>query len=882
LPLAPGSRLGVYDITASIGEGGMGQVFRARDTRLDRLVAIKVLPAAFAHDTDRLARFQREAKTLASLNHPHIAAIYGLEESGGVTALVMELVEGDDLSQRIARGAIPIDEALPIAKQIAEALEAAHEQGIIHRDLKPANIKVRADGTVKVLDFGLAKAMEPVRVASASVSMSPTLTTPAMTQAGMILGTAAYMSPEQARGKTVDKRADIWAFGAVLFEMLTGTRAFAGSDVSDVLASVLAREPDWLRLPATVPASLGTYIRRCLQKDPRQRLHDIADMRLALEGAFEIPVSVPSRGRPMLYGALGVALAVAVLATVTAWSLARSAPTAAPLRPVRLSVALPAFDQLNGLALSPDGGTLVFAARRGNVQLLYRRALDQLEAVPISGSDGGTRPFFSPDGAWIGFETPDALKKLPLAGGEATTLVRGANSLTNGSWGDHDRLVLERFSDGTGLVEVSASGGELKALTTLHSAPGETHHQWPQILPGGTAVLFEVHPAAKIVVESFQTHVRTELADGTYPRYVPTGHIVFVKDTSIWALPFDLTRLAATGPAFPVGADVGAAALDRSYVFAVSDNGTFVYVRNQVVRTRRLAWVDSTGREEAISAEPRLYDSVRLSPDGKRVVMCVGMATTNPEIWVHDLVQETQTQLTFDPGVDAWPIWTRDGQRIVYSSSRAGARNLFWQSADGAGQAERLTSSPLLQSPWTWSRDGASLVLQENDPKTGWDLSVLAMKGDGKAQKLINTPASELSPAISPTGEWMVYSSNESGRAELYVTPFPNVTDGKWRISIPGEGGADAHWSPDGRQIFYLSPGSWRMMAVPVTGGKSFNAGRARMLFQGEYFRNSSMPSYDIAPDGRFLIVKEDPAPRQELVVVLNWPQDLKARAPTK
>ena len=447
-------------------------------------------------------------------------------------------------------------------------------------------------------------------------------------------------------------------------------------------------------------------------------------------------------------------------------------------------------------------------------------------------------------------------------------------------------MVFDRSSDGSSLYEVSSSGGVPHAITTVASAPGETIHAWPQILPGRAAVLFAVLPARKIVVQSLQTRTRHELADGTDPRYVPGGHIVFVRDASIWALPFDLARLAATGPAFPVVADVGAA-LDRSHVFTVSDNGTLVYVRGQAVQTRRLVWVDSAGREEPIPAEPRLYDSPRLSPDGQRVALRVQESVeTNPDIWVYDLARDTQTQLTFDPAVDIYPIWTPDGQRIVFSSGRAGARNLFWQPADGTGQAEQLTSSPLLQSPWTWSGDTTSLVLQENDPKTGWDLSLLATKGDRRTQKLINTESSETSAAISPSGEWIVYHSNDSGRNEVYVRPFPKVADGMWKVS--GEGGTDARWSPNGRQIFYLSLDGRRMMAVPVTTERGFSSGRSKMLFEGEYHRTSGVPSYDVSPDGRrFLMIKEggvtDPlSVRQELIVVLNWLEELKARVPTK
>ncbi len=579
MPLSAGTRLGPYEILSALGAGGMGEVYRARDTKLDRAVAIKILPEAFAADTERIARFQREAKTLASLNHPNIAHIHGLEESNDVRALVMELVEGEDLAQRIARGAIPVAEALPIAKQMADALESAHEQGIIHRDLKPANIKVRPDGTVKVLDFGLAKAMEPTGVASPSVSQSPTITTPAMTQAGMILGTAAYMSPEQARGKPVDNRADIWAFGCMLYEMLTGQRAFDGQGVSETLARVIEREPDWARLPATLSPALRTYLRRCLQKDPRQRVQAIGDVRLALEGAFETavpradaPVGVarPAAWRRIAALTAG-ALAVAAVSTTLTWfALRRAEP--APLRVSRLQVtprgaaALTLGGDGGALAISRDGSRLVYVGNNGTQ--LFVRALDALEPVAVfTGAPRG--PFLSPDGQWIGFADGTALKKVAVTGGPAVTLATlDGNRPGGATWAPDDTIIFSTNNLTTGLQRVAAKGGPTTVLTWPDRAQGDGDHLRPEMLPGGRAVLFTIEAPGRggqVAMLDLQTGTRTVLVrGGSGAHYVPSGpgaptraeheggYLVYASAGTLWAAPFDLASLSLRGKPVPV------------------------------------------------------------------------------------------------------------------------------------------------------------------------------------------------------------------------------------------------------------------------------------------------------------------------------------------
>ncbi len=642
--LSAGTRLGPYEILSALGAGGMGEVYRARDTKLDRAVAIKILPEAFAADTERIARFQREAKTLASLNHLNIAHIHGLEESSGVRALVMELVEGEDLAQRIARGAIPVAEALPIAKQMADALEAAHEQGIIHRDLKPANIKVRPDGTVKVLDFGLAKALGPPDVVQAfspaiggpegpHYTNLPTLTTPAMTQAGMILGTAAYMSPEQARGTPVNKRADIWAFGCVLYEMLTGQRAFDGQSVSDTLARVIEREPDWARLPATLTPALRTYIKRCLQKDPRQRVQAIGDVRLALEGAFETalpqtaaPPVVAGRPRVALVGVAAIIASVAIIGTL-AWVAMRPAPP----RVSRLQVTPAGAAALSigwndrDLAITPDGSRLIYVGNQGTQ--IFVRALDALAPVAVF-TGRVTGLFVSPDGHWIGFRDGlGVLKKVAVAGGPAVTLAMIDTAGSSGAtWGPDDTIIVATNSVDTGLLRVSAAGGPLTVLTRPDRAQGEGDHFWPEMLPGGRAVLFTITSltggldAAQVAVMDLQTGTRKILVrGGSHAHYVSSGHLVYAAAGTLRAVAFDLPRLETRGTPVPVISDV--VTTNNGGVDAVvAGDGTLAYVSGNGVRAQRtLVWVDRQGtrrrlrRRRARTSFPRCHPMARAS-----------------------------------------------------------------------------------------------------------------------------------------------------------------------------------------------------------------------------------------------------------------------------
>ena len=900
MALTVGTRLGVYEVTAQIGEGGMGQVYRATDTKLKRQVAIKILPTSLAADHDRLARFQREAEVLASLNHPHIAAIYGLEDADGVKALVMELVEGDDLSQRIARGAIPLDEALPIAKQIAEALEAAHEQGIIHRDLKPANIKVRSDGTVKVLDFGLAKAMEPVGTAS-NVSQLPTITAPAMmTGAGVILGTAAYMAPEQAGGKTVDKRADIWAFGCVLYEMLTGTRAFAGDDVSEVLTSVLAREPDWARLPAALPPSLGTFIKRCLYKNLKQRIADVQDVRLALEGAFETtsrqaaaPMVAPL-WRRIAFATVAAALSGAIVATIMWLATRPVAPRVSRLSiPFSPSTAPTVTGFERDLAITPDGSHVVYVGNSGTQ--LFVRALDALESRAVF-TGAPTAPFVSPDGQWVGFvDGTSELKKVELTGGPAVMLTRLDGPSRGATWGPDDSIIVAASNPATGLQRVAVAGGPITTLTWPDRAAGELDHLWPELLPGGRAVLFTIAAlnggldAAQVVVLDLRSGKRTVLVrGGSHAHYVPSGHLVYAAAGTLRAVAFDLDRLETRGTPVPVIADIATTRFG-SVDAAVATNGSLVYLSGGLTvlgTPRNLVWVDREGRETPIPAEPRAYLYPRLSPDGKRIAVMA--QDQEQDIWLWDLERTRLTQATFNPGFDSSPVWTPDGHRLIFSSDRAGARNLFWQPADGTGAAEIMSASPNTQGPVDVSSDGRVLIFTETFPDTSADVMQLTLDGTHRVTPLVRSRFVERNGVVSPDGRWLAYEANDSGRFEIHVRPFPDVNSGHWVASTTG--GTRPLWARNSRELFYVSL-TGAVMRLGVDPGPSWAATTPTVQVKEGYLMSAIFNvgrSYDISPDGqRFLMIKEvsdasQAAAPRNLIVVLNWVEELKRLVPTK
>jgi len=900
--LAAGARLGGYEVLSHLGSGGMGEVYRARDTKLGRDVAIKILPDGFAHDPDRLARFKREAQVLASLNHPHIGAIYGLEESAspgsgqqGAQYLVLEFVDGETLADRIAaqratgRG-LPVAEALAIARQIADALEVAHEKGIIHRDLKPANIALTAADEVKVLDFGLAKALDGGGIGEANVTHSPTLTLHA-THAGVILGTAAYMSPEQAKGRIADKRSDVWSFGCVLFEMLAGTRAFEGEDVSDTLATILKGEPEWSRIPHDVPASIRSLLSRCLEKDRKQRIADISVARYVLSAPLETaaPTRAPAGTAKPRSSWIGftAAIAAVLIAAAGGWILKPS--PAVSVRPITRFPIILAQDQSftsfgrHILALSPDGTRLVYVA---NSQL-YLRAMDQVDASPIRGtSESPAEPFFSPDGQWIAYYADGHLKKVAISGGAPTTLC-DAQVPWGASW-DGDRIV---FGEGPrGIFEVAATGGTPKLLVAADAKQSEFLHG-PQILPGGQAVLFTSGSPgvvasrwsnATIVVQSLKTGERkTLVSGGTDGRYLPTGHLVFARDGVLFANAFDAARLELRGgPAAVVeGVAVASGGATGAVQVAFSNTGTLAYPPVMAGQATKLVWRNRQGLDTPIAAPQHSYETPRVSPDGTRIAMHA--LDQDSDIWVLDTKSEALTRLTFDKAADMSPVWTKDGRRVAYVSAKDGAPNLFWKPADGTGQSEPLLAQPPSSSGALIANgatpDGKALIFSVGVPS---NIMTLPFEGDRQPRALIAQPSfAERSGDVSPDGRWIAYQSDESGTFQIYVRPFPAVDQGRWQVS--GEGGRLPIWGPNGRELFYTDDRN-RLVSVNVSAATPFAFGKASVVFDLADTLLAVYRNYDIAPDGsRFALIKpERQRGSTQFLIVENWFEELKQRVP--
>ena len=900
MALALGARLGPYEIRSAIGAGGMGEVYRARDTKLGRDVALKVLPDSLVHDPERLARFEREAHLLAALNHPHIAHIHGFEDSTGLPALVMELVEGPTLADRIAQGPISLDEALPIARQITEALEAAHEQGIIHRDLKPANVKVRADGVVKVLDFGLAKAFEPATASDGAATMSPTLSIHA-TQAGLILGTAAYMAPEQARGKTVDKRADIWAFGCVFYEMLTGRRPFDGDDVSITLAAVMMKEPDWKALPSDTPAGVRRLLTRCLKKDSKERLRDIGDARSDL-GEFlsgpteSVPMIAVQPAAPWWRRALAVAAVVLITATGTGaivWFGRRPPPTP---RARRLSITLPSTAALTtgytsrDVAITPDGSHFIYVGANGTT--LFVRRLDQLEATPLVRGAAPGHPFVSPDGQWVGFFDGLTLKKVAITGGPAVRVAQLDSVEQGATWAADDTIIFATVGTTTpGLRRVSANGGEPVVLTRPDPARGEANHLWPEMLPGGQAVLCTVtattgglDAAAIAVVDVRSGRLTILVRGGSDAQYVSSGHLVYAAGGTLRAVGFDPAHLTVLGTASPVVPQVMTTRLGGVQAVTAQD-GTLVYVSGGAASgsAQTLVWVDRQGLETPLAAPPGAYASPRVSPDGLRVAVA---ETIN--IWLWDVARATLTPLTFPPNAKLFPVWTPDGRRIVFTSDRMGVPNLFAQTADGTGAIERLTESPNVQVPTAVSPDGSYVVFTELSPKTGQDVMALRLDGTGRVLPLVQTAFDERNGIVSPDGRWLAYEANDSGAFQISVRPFPEVNSGRWQVSTSG--GMQPLWARSGQELFYLAPDGALMRVAVTGGGPAWTNGAPTKVLESRYVvgrgQNVSR-NYDIAANGqRFLMVKaaagDATSAQPQIVVVEHFDEELKRFVPVK
>jgi eukaryotic-like serine/threonine-protein kinase len=872
-----GTTLGSYRILDKLGEGGMGEVYRAHDSTLGREVALKILPDAFAADPERLARFEREARVLASLNHPHIAAIYGVEEaipstSSGqaVRALVLELVEGPTLAERLRAGALPVREALEVARQIAEALEAAHEKGVVHRDLKPANVKVTPDGMVKVLDFGIAKMRAPLE--DAAVAEASTVTTMG-TRPGVVLGTAAYMSPEQARGQAVDKRADIWAFGCVLYEMLTGRSPFARATVTDTIAAVVDGEPDWGRLPGTTPVGVPRLLRRCLEKDPKQRRRDIGDARLELQDTGDrepVGTSPSRRVSPSVLAAAGIAtLLSGFVAGAGWWSIARPEAVVAPRGVVRFSVALAPEEVFpldtglpNAIAISPDGEQIVYATRSGAGDRLHLRRRDDLTSIPLAGTEGAIGPFFSPDGRSIGFASGGALKIMPVGGGTPQSLAPVAN-FSGGSWGPDDTIVYT-LDWASPLFAVSARGSEPRPLTTLNRDAGEHGHRDVQVLPDGTSALMSLvasEAGRTVEVVDLATGRRQSLVPGHNPFYLASGHLAFAREDALFVAPFDLREHRLTGP--PVQVLVGVQAAPLTANLAVSPDGTLAYVPSGAIRPRRLVRVDRDGRSRPLFDETRAFAHPRVSPDGRRVVV-----QASGEFVVYDLAGGTRTRLH---ARGSRPIWMPDGRSITFQS-----QGRLYSAPIDESAAPALVPTQEGVFPLAWSRDGRVLIYSHPVPKTSRD--VWTLPAGGTPTPFLTTVRDERAAMFSPDGLWVVYAEKEIGREEVvYVQPYPGPGG---RVVISRGGGIEPVWSPTGREIFYRSVDGRRMFAVEVQTEPSISVGAPRVLFEGPYPLGSSFWSdYDVWPDGNeFLMVAADDVGQPELHVVVNWIAEVRRR----
>jgi len=874
----------------------MGEVYRAVDTELKREVAIKILPAAFAFDPDRLARFQREAELLASLNHSNIAVLYGLEVSDNTRAIVMELVSGTDLSDRISKGPIPLGQALPIARQMAEALDTAHQAGVMHRDLKPSNIKLRADGTIKVLDFGLAKAIEAAGeagragLAGGSVSMSPTIAAPAMTQAGVILGTAPYMSPEQAKGQPLDKRTDIWAFGCVVFEMLTGRAAFARDTFSETVAAILERDPDWASLPANTPRTIRRLLGRCLAKDPQHRLRDIGDARLEIEDAIAAPDpdvrhTTPRATRMWPVWILTAALAVAVIALLTIRSRP-SADSVAAQSPVQFAIVAPPggdLDITRSPSVSRDGRSVVFTVSRAGTQQIYLRDLDKPEAVALPGTEGGFAPFFSPDGQWVGFFANQKIRKVLRTGGAPISIADfgelGATRNVSASWDDPETIFFTPDVS-KGIWRVSSQGGTPSAVTT--PTERESFHLWPQLLPDGKSMLFSAiddRPDPQAYVQRLDSGERKALVRGHGTRYVPSGHLVFVQGGSLMAVPFDLTRLEVSGSPVAVVPDVTPPFRLRTMpssfnrLFDVSPSGTLAFVSSGRPPQHALVFVDRAGREEPVgaSASGGTYAQPRLSPDGRRIAVVV-RGDDQHDIWLYELGRNNWNRFTSEGNCE-FPLWSADSGRLAYNSDRSNTVTIDWKRSDGSGVPETIVGSKFARRafPFSWSPGG---LLAFVAVRPAQDIFTVLPGSGAEPTSFVETSFVEGAPMFSPDGHAIAYVSNETGRNEIHLRAFPG---GGEKLVVSTAGGNEPLWSPTGRELFYRVGNA--VMAVDVTTSPSLKVGTPHRLFEKRYEPSISLyANYSTIDGQRFVMIKrmdpEDSAARINLVV--NWFDQLK------
>jgi serine/threonine-protein kinase len=891
--LQSGASLLHYRLVEKLGEGGMGVVWRALDTTLDRHVAVKVLPDVFASDPDRAARFEREAKVLASLNHPNITTVHSVHHVDGVRFLVMELAHGEDLSARLARGPLPLDEVLKIARQLAEAMEAAHESGVVHRDLKPANVTVTDEGKVEVLDFGLAKALDPSSSGPISdLSKSPTLVSGG-TAAGVIIGTAAYMSPEQARGKSVDRRADIWALGCVLYEMLTRKKAFDGETVTDVLAAVVTRDPDWSAVPRGTPRRLVELLHRCLEKDPARRLRDAGEARIVIDDLIAHPRSEvtevsalarlkpsPLRALPWLVAAAGLAFAVA------AWLLPRGG--AAP-EPTHLSISVPPTDVVDGgfenamLAISRDGRTVAYSGRRAGVTRLYVRRLGDGEATELAGTEGAHSPFFSPDGTWIAFVSGDRLKKVEVTGGPTFELCT-VSADRSGVWLDDGSIVLAPRATQP-LVRLPSTGGVPSVVVPLDSTAGERTHRWPDALPGGEWVIFTVgsksspgdYEDATICAVSVRTGERREIFKGAaIARYAPPGHLILARNGVLLAAPIDVGNPRLTRDPIPLLDRVAREPTSGMVHFAVARNGTLIYVPQlQGEDENELVWVDREGSIEPLAAPAEPYIAPRVSPDGKKILVTIGRTFGAGDVWMFDIERETLTRITFDEK-SLLMYWTPDQRRMVYQTEdeqyRIVVKDLV---GDGPEKVIHTMVDPLVISGLT--PDGKWVLFSEWGSNNA-DVHMVPIDGGGGATAVIHEELDQGDCRVSPDGRWAVYESRQSGQLEVFVRPFPSGI-GKWQVSSGG--GVKPLWSPGGDEIYWIAEGQMFAISVEVQ-GSGLTLGRPHKLFDIPPGRrgDTDFLAHDLSPDGkRFLMtrVAHPELSRRRLDVILNWSEQIDA-----
>lgn len=874
--LPAGRRIDHYEIESLIGRGGMGEVYRARDTQLNRAVALKVLPARFSEDPERLARFQREARALAALNHPGIGAIFGVARGAGVEALVLELVDGPTLEERLKDGALPLDVSLQIGRRLADAIAAAHARGVLHRDLKPSNVKLTPDGGVKVLDFGLAKMLGPEALSAEQAEAALH-----ETGHGLVMGTAGYMSPEQAQGRSVNERADIWAFGCLLFEMLTGARAFPGTSAAEVIARVIEREPAFGLLPAATPEPIRRLLRRTLEKNPSRRLAHIGDAILEFDDAAT-PALLEERP-PVRSWVLAAWLLVGILSGAAAASLiwVFSRPVVPPPALARFVVPLPAGDApVTGFqpmtALSPDGRTLVYRARRNGVVQLFRRNLHQLEPEPIPGTEQATSPFFSPDGRWLAFDGDGVLKRIAVAGGTPVTIAPAPGGVT-ATWMRDDFIV---FATNTSRVlqRVPASGGQPEALTALDRERGDTLHLLPHALPDGRSFLFTIVSGStrRVALRQPSGHVEI-LTEGTHGQYVPPGFLVFSRENALWGAQFDLTRGAIAGTPMPLVE--GIEHTDNTVLhYAVTPDGAMLYLPAGEAEggVQRLVWFDREGRPQDANVAPGPYLRASLAPDGRRIALAV-RERSNTDIWIAEPDRRTSSRLTFDPTIETMPAWSPDNRLIAFRSEREGP-GIFARDPQGARPIQRLTSTNgPIHSPYSWTPDGKTLLFALFRSFRHQAIASVTPP-DSTVRILLDGEFAQLDPQVSQDGRWLAYQSDESGRFEIYVRPYPEITAGRWQVSATG--GTSPRWNPNRAELHYLD--SDALWTVPViTNVGSFSAAPARKMFDVKPFGGRLGADLEVSPDGnRFLFILDGPSAigSSHLVFVQNWAEELTRR----